>query len=151
MHPRFSRLFVHPQSHKPLAFFGTVAGGTGIPQYVLAKEQGWPDEILQMLDRYQEERWINNNWANGFLFSLEEPSCHGVAVPQLSPEFGEEQTGLLFLLRTRGYYTYRTDTLRKDLDETAGMFRPREKMTPEDLERLEKEKKKKRVRTIKLP
>ena len=74
---KFSSLFVHPESRNPLAFFGTVAGDK-VPQYILAEEQGWEDEVGKMLEMYQGESWVEKDWQNGFLFSLQDPEMYPV-------------------------------------------------------------------------
>jgi len=80
MHPSFSSLFAHPESHKPLVFFGNVENGRwtngflwaygehemypvigGIPIFVLPPGQTWGEEGLKML---REGKWIERNWRN---------------------------------------------------------------------------------------
>lgn len=78
MHPSFASLFVHPRTHKPLVFFGDVEDGEGIPFMVLYPNQSLPEEFLQELGRFQEERWIKNRWKNGYLFAYEEPEMYPV-------------------------------------------------------------------------
>ena len=90
MHPSFSSLFVHPESHKPLAFFGNVEDGDGIPVHVLSPAQTWPEEIVKKLEKMQGEKWIEKRWANGFLWAYGEhemyPVIDGIPIFVLPPE-----------------------------------------------------------------
>jgi len=78
MHPSFSSLFVHPESHKPLAFFGNVEDGDGIPVHVLSPAQTWPEEIVKKLEKMQGEKWIEKRWTNGFLWAYGEREMYPV-------------------------------------------------------------------------
>lgn len=90
MHPSFYQLFVHPVNHKPLAFFGHVENGDGIPVFVLSPNQAWPEEVLKELEKFQEQKWIEKRWANGFLWTYDEPEMYPVIGG--IPIFVREQT-----------------------------------------------------------
>jgi len=78
MHPRFSKLFVHPKTLKPLTFFGDIEDNRwtngflyaygehemhpvvdGIPIFVLPPEQtwGWEPAVKLEVEKGIEERW----------------------------------------------------------------------------------------------
>ena len=81
MHPSFSDLFVHPESHKPLTFLGNTVKGRwtngllwasgehemypvikSIPIFALPPDQTWAADWVRRLRR---EKWIERNWNNG--------------------------------------------------------------------------------------
>jgi len=87
MYPSFAKLFVHPESHKPLAFFGNVEDSDGIPLHVLSPDQSWPEEIVKELEKIQEQKWIEKRWSNGFLWVFEEHDMYPVigGIPIFTP------------------------------------------------------------------
>lgn len=80
---------MHPESHKPLTFFGSVKDGDGIPVYVVSQDQLFPEEVLEGLEENQGEKWIEKRWADGFLWAFGEndmyPVVDGIPIFVLPP------------------------------------------------------------------
>ena len=62
MHRSFSGLFVHPETRKPLTFFGNVMDSDNIPVHVVSPDQSFPDEMLKGLEEIQGEKWMEKMW-----------------------------------------------------------------------------------------
>jgi len=102
MHPNFSSLFVHPQSHKPLAFYGNTEEGKDMLRYgYRSVGERWKNGFLwaegthdlypvingipvfvlppdqtwgDATEELRRERWIERNWERAEKWLEEEPA-----------------------------------------------------------------------------